>query len=297
MDTLRSLGYEYRDGKLLQVGSDQGFQFKDQDHYDKLANAVLEYVGTQLVEQGNLEALPLPLSASASEPTCPIYVSHDVSSYKKLLLIIQGSGRVRVGVWGCALCINKDLDQGTMLPQLREAAKLGYGVIVLNPNENAVGRTPLRGSETAEDHVSYVWEHIVTARCAAAETVDVLAHSNGGRALLSFLGRAGGSGPPAAVAADAEKRLRRVVLTDSFHSPHDLRELGPASQEMLADPSRTVNYVPHSAPLGTPVTNWVALGHAFSQAQRGCPCVSAAVEDHAATNFASLAATFEFFAA
>jgi hypothetical protein len=297
MDTLRSLGYEYRDGKLLQVGSDQGFQFKDQDHYDRLANAVLEFVSTQLVEQGHLEELRVPLAASEGEATCPIYVSPDLGSCKKVLVIIQGSGRVRVGVWGCALCINKDLDQGTMLPHLRAAAQHGYGVIVCNPNENAVDGKHIRGSSTAEDHVAYVWEHIVTARCAAAETVDILAHSNGGRALLSFLGRVRGSDSGAAVAANAEQRIRHIVLTDSFHSPHDLRELSPAAQQMLADPSRTVNYVPHHTPLGTPVANWVSLGHNFSQATRGCPCVSAAVEDHAATNFASLSATFDFFSA
>ena len=44
----------------------------------------------------------------------------------KLLLLIQGSGRVRVGVWGCALCINKNLDQGTMLPYIKRALQEGY---------------------------------------------------------------------------------------------------------------------------------------------------------------------------
>ena len=43
----------------------------------------------------------------------------------KLLLLIQGSGRVRVGVWGCALCINKNLDQGTMLPYIKRALQEG----------------------------------------------------------------------------------------------------------------------------------------------------------------------------
>ncbi len=34
----------------------------------------------------------------------------------ELLLLIQGSGRVRVGTWGCALCINVGLDEGSSPP-------------------------------------------------------------------------------------------------------------------------------------------------------------------------------------
>merc|ERR1711963_1182153 len=103
------------------------------EHYDKLADAVLRYVGTLLVEQGQLKAISLPCD-SVEGAHCSIFVSEGLENAKKVLLIIQGSGRVRVGVWGCALCINKDLDQGTVLPYLKLAAKHGYGVIVLNPN-------------------------------------------------------------------------------------------------------------------------------------------------------------------
>merc|ERR1719401_2339453 len=100
--------------------------------------------------------IALPLGASAG-PQCLVYASPDYRTATKLLLIIQGSGRVRVGVWGCALCINKDLDQGTMLPYLRRAVECGYGVIVLNPNENHIDGEPVEGSESPERHVAYVW--------------------------------------------------------------------------------------------------------------------------------------------
>merc|ERR1712048_1276349 len=107
-----------------------------------------------------------------------------------------------VGVWGCALCINKDLDHGTMLPYLKVAAENNYGVIVLNPNENFVDGSPISGSETPEDHVAYVYKELVASKCRAAKdggTIDVVAHSNGGLALLKFLGQGGAAADDAAV--------------------------------------------------------------------------------------------------
>merc|ERR1712137_810964 len=99
--------------------------------------------------------LQVPISASAG-PHSEVFVSPGFETANKLLVLIQGSGRVRVGVWGCALCINKDLDQGTMLPYLRTAAVRGYAVVVLNPNENTVDNEPIPGSESPERHVAYV---------------------------------------------------------------------------------------------------------------------------------------------
>jgi len=277
------LGYEYRGGRLLAVGSDEGFKFKDQEHYDALAEAVLRHVTSLLESEAQLRPLWLPLGAEAGA-RCPIFVSEGYESASKVLLLIQGSGRVRVGVWGCALCINKDLDQGTVLPYLREAADRGYGIIVLNPNLNEVEGEPIPGSESPDRHVGYVWQHVVAARCSAAATVDVVAHSNGGRALLYFL----------AGAEAAAQRINRLVLTDSYHAGMQVGSLGAEGQALLRE--RCVNYVPHAASFGTPVEDWVSLGNEMTQASKGCPCLSAATPDHASTNQAALKAAFEFFA-
>uniref|UniRef100_A0A7S1WF98 Arb2 domain-containing protein n=1 Tax=Alexandrium catenella TaxID=2925 RepID=A0A7S1WF98_ALECA len=286
MEELRALGYEYRGGRLLAVGKDEGFKFKDQAHYDALADAVLRYVTSLLESEAQLRPLWLPLGAE-SGPRCPIYVSEGFESATKVLLLIQGSGRVRVGVWGCALCINKDLDQGTMLPYLREAAARGYGVMVLNPNMNEVDGEPIPGSEAPDRHVEYVWQNIVASRCGGAATIDVIAHSNGGRALLYFLAECKDG-------ETAAKRINQLVFTDSYHQGGQAASLGPEGQALLRE--RCVNYVPHEAPFGTPVKEWVSLGNAFTQDSKGCPCVSAQTPDHAATNQASLKAAFDFIA-
>ena len=36
----------------------------------------------------------------------------------------------------CRLMINGSMDQGTQLPYIREAQRCGYGVVVLNTNDN-----------------------------------------------------------------------------------------------------------------------------------------------------------------
>lgn len=63
-------------------------------------------------------------------------VSTDFTKRQTKTKIPQGSGRVRAGVWGCALCINAEngFHKGTMFEYIERAQKDGYGVVVLNPN-------------------------------------------------------------------------------------------------------------------------------------------------------------------
>eukprot|EP00929_Paragymnodinium_shiwhaense_P077103 TRINITY_DN39687_c0_g1_i1.p1 TRINITY_DN39687_c0_g1~~TRINITY_DN39687_c0_g1_i1.p1 ORF type:complete len:297 (-),score=65.69 TRINITY_DN39687_c0_g1_i1:57-947(-) len=289
LEELKALGYEYNAaGRLVQVGSDKGFEFQDQAHYDKLADAVLRHVGTLLVDEAKLMPVTLPLGAT-SGPTTKIFVSEGYQAADKLLLMIQGSGRVRVGVWGCALCINKDLTHGTMLPYLQKAKEAGYGVIVLNPNENAVDGEPIPGCETADKQLGYVWENLIRGKCKQGLCVDIVAHSNGGRALLAFLA------DRSPLPAEALKQMHKIVLTDSYHAPEQVKELPPEAQAVLADASKTVNYVPSPAPAGEPVQEWQTLGYVFKQSSLGCACISSAAPDHASTNQASLNLAFDFF--
>lgn len=57
---------------------------------------------------------------------------------QKLMVLIHGSGVVRAGQWARRLIINEDLDSGTQIPFIKRAMDEGYGVIVLNPNENYI---------------------------------------------------------------------------------------------------------------------------------------------------------------
>ncbi|XP_064882567.1 cotranscriptional regulator ARB2A homolog isoform X3 [Oncorhynchus nerka] len=77
------------------------------------------------------------VDATAEEPRSFIYLSADaMSNPAKLLVLIQGCGVVRAGQWARRLIINQDLDSGTQIPFITRAQEEGYGVMVLNPNEN-----------------------------------------------------------------------------------------------------------------------------------------------------------------
>jgi hypothetical protein len=287
MAEIRALGYEFRNGILRQVSSNAGFTFKDGSNYESLADAIAQYVPLLLEEEAQLKPVWLPQGVNPGEG-CPIFVSEGYQSAEKLFLIIQGAGRVRAGIWGCNLCINDSLEHGTMLPYLRMASALGYGVIVFNPNENHVEGKPIPGSENSSNHVAYVMEHIVP-QCSA-KGIDILAHSQGGRSLLNYLARAKGNN----IAGSIVEKLERIVFTDSYHVQTQLAFLPSRVRTLLSDPKRAINFVPHGAPLGTRVEEWSSQEYSFTDAERGCLCVSSGVLDHASTNYVAIDAVFDF---
>ena len=138
-EKLRRLGYGFDasdefGGRLRQLGRygglrrDAGFAWAGQAHYDALADAVLEHAESTLVSVAGLVRVELL-------PGCPVYHSTDFFTNRGvLLLLIQGTGRVRVGVWGCALCINDSMRHGSMVEYVLRARKQGCSVLVLNPN-------------------------------------------------------------------------------------------------------------------------------------------------------------------
>lgn len=118
---------------------------------------------------------------------------------------------------------------------------------------------------------------------------DVLAHSNGGWALLELMAHDESL-------VFSPSGLRRLVFTDSYHNKSQLDRLGPRAKALIGG-DECINFVPHNAPLGTPVRTWVSLRNTLTVEGKGCHCVSSAVEDHAATSSAVIAEAFDFFAA
>lgn len=80
----------------------------------------------------------------------PIFASPDLNQYDSVMLLSQGSGAVRPGMWARALCVNNSLEVGTIFSYLREAIKRGWGVVVTNPNEN----TGFSGCRSIHDNVT-----------------------------------------------------------------------------------------------------------------------------------------------
>ncbi|XP_026310067.1 cotranscriptional regulator FAM172A isoform X13 [Piliocolobus tephrosceles] len=104
-----------------------------------LMKIITKYVYELLEKDCNLKKISIPVDATESEPKSFIFMSEDaLTNPQKLMVLIHGSGVVRAGQWARRLIINEDLDSGTQIPFIKRAVAEGYGVIVLNPNENYI---------------------------------------------------------------------------------------------------------------------------------------------------------------
>uniref|UniRef100_H2M303 ARB2 cotranscriptional regulator A n=2 Tax=Oryzias TaxID=8089 RepID=H2M303_ORYLA len=144
--TLEEFEYAFdEDGQLRHIKTGERFVFNaredlhrwNQKRYEALGEIITQYVYKLLEEKCKLRKEVIPVDASDGEPTSFIYMSSDaLTNPSKLLILIQGSGVVRAGQWARRLIINQDLNSGTQIPFIERAMEDGYGVMVLNPNEN-----------------------------------------------------------------------------------------------------------------------------------------------------------------
>ncbi|KAL7839788.1 hypothetical protein SRHO_G00264460 [Serrasalmus rhombeus] len=144
--TLEEFEYTFNEhGQLRHTTTGDPFVFNykedlhrwNQKRYEALGEIITQYVYECLEKDCKLRKEMLPVDATEDEPKSFIYLSEDaLTNADKLLVLIQGSGVVRVGQWARRLIINEDLNSGTQIPFINRAMKEGYGVIVLNPNEN-----------------------------------------------------------------------------------------------------------------------------------------------------------------
>uniref|UniRef100_A0AAV2MR22 Arb2 domain-containing protein n=1 Tax=Knipowitschia caucasica TaxID=637954 RepID=A0AAV2MR22_KNICA len=144
--TLEEFEYAFNEnGQLRNIRTGEPYVFNaredlhrwNQKRYEALGEIITQHVYELLETQCNMRRIYIPIDAKEEEPTSFIYVTNDaLSNPSKLLVLIQGSGVVRAGQWARRLIINQDLDSGTQIPFITRAIQEGFGVMVLNPNEN-----------------------------------------------------------------------------------------------------------------------------------------------------------------
>ncbi|XP_059949138.1 cotranscriptional regulator FAM172A isoform X2 [Mesoplodon densirostris] len=147
-DTLEGFEYAFNEkGQLRHIKTGEPFVFNyredlhrwNQKRYEALGEIITKYVYDLLEKDCNLKKISIPVDATESEPKSFIFMSEDaLTNPQKLMVLIHGSGVVRAGQWARRLIINEDLDSGTQIPFIKRAMDEGYGVIVLNPNENYI---------------------------------------------------------------------------------------------------------------------------------------------------------------
>ena len=152
-----------------------------------------------------------------SGPKNNIYVSEDfTTNSEKCLVLLQGTGAVRAGVWARSVCINENLMLGSVFPMLQFAKENNFSVIVLNPNMSVdpISGAKIPNCQTMQDHCNYVWQNFIaksktsTANRCAAEKLAVVAHSAGGRCIAGWTEK---------YRAEFMERVEALVFTDAYY--------------------------------------------------------------------------------
>ncbi|XP_026749981.2 FAM172 family protein homolog CG10038 [Galleria mellonella] len=276
--TMKDLGYGFNiDGQLRKLDTDgqpgdEPFQFNVSDqhqecqaHYEKLGDAITNYVYHILETQEKLIRLPVP--EGSSDGTF-IFVSKDYDKKDTLMILINGSGVVKAGQWARSLIINESLEMGTQVPYIKKALSKGYGVMVLNTNDNYLPNgKKIKHSGTAEEHARYVWDTYVTK--LKVSSIVIVAHSYGGVVTLTLADQL----------KDAfNDRVKAIAFTDSVHAFSNIK-ISKSFKEI----SR--NWISSAAPLDTPMNT----------PDFDCARVSAGHPKHEMTSYACIDSVFKFF--
>lgn len=171
---LISMGYYFNErGILRSVKDNSPYKFAgDENAYESLCHAVTGFIQEVMVKDYNMIK------------TDNIFLSNDFySNALKALVLIQGTGKVRPGVWSRYCCVNESLDIGSMIPYIVHGKRLEHSIAILNPNESR--SEDQRPIFSMSDHCSSAWaKHI--AKCPAKE-LFMVAHSAGGYCAYSLL--------------------------------------------------------------------------------------------------------------
>lgn len=117
----------------------------------------------QQPEYGSLHKVMIPEN-SDSPGKCDIYMTeHFRTEYtgekpEKAMVLIQGTGAVRAGIWSRKALINESIEVGSVLPQLLECKKRGWACLVMNPNKSTDEEgKKINFSGNMAIHASFVW--------------------------------------------------------------------------------------------------------------------------------------------
>ena len=156
---------------------------------------------------------------------------------KRALVLIQGTGAVRAGIWARSVCINESLETGSMLPFLKIAQKLEIPVLVMNPNLNRVDDTIIPYSQNMQVHAVWVWDKYV--KDSGFKSIDIVAHSAGGGCLQAIM---------KTFEDTFWQQANKIAYTDSWVIGED--QINEEQKEFMK--KNAVHYEASSDPVGTP---------------------------------------------
>lgn len=283
--TIQEFGYGFsEDGFLLQLDTGKPFEWKSQEHYDFLGDAVIAHLQTVLKKNYGLKEIILNQEneSDSSKHVNVFMTPYALETTDTLLVLIQGMGAVRPPMWALSLCINSKIENGkfvgglragTMFEYQEKAAELGWEYIILNPNQNYSRNSKC---EAIENHKNPI-EHTLTSydnliSKSKAKQIVIVAHSYGGTAVVEGLLRQRSS---------ILNKLKCIVFTDSNHQQIHIEGLSDEAKGFLQQYAQ--NYVRSEKPLGTPLGG-----------KAGVNILSAGTTDHIWTSHKAYTHAFEY---
>uniref|UniRef100_A0A9J7YVB0 ARB2 cotranscriptional regulator A n=1 Tax=Cyprinus carpio carpio TaxID=630221 RepID=A0A9J7YVB0_CYPCA len=291
-ETLDEFEYAFNEhGQLRHIHTGEPFVFNykedlhrwNQKRYEALGEIITKYVYERLENDCNLKKEILPVDATEDEPKSFIYMSEDaLTNPEKIMVLIQGSGVVRAGQWARRLIINEDLNSGTQIPFINRAKEEGYGVIVLNPNENSleVEKVPdpaKKPSPDASDEPAEKRERKEERENKKKKDFYEKYRNPQKEREMEHI-------PIRMIQREAEVKnhVRAVAMTDSVHNVWH-QEANKSIRDWLRE--HCCNWVSSPEPLDTLVDPML----------NDCPRVSAGTEKHELTSWKSFHSIFKFF--
>ena len=240
----------------------------------------------KIIETFNLITLYVPNNnltdfekRDKSQAQCKIVTTGDFSTNPKCLMLIQGTGAVRLGQWARSVCINDNIYIGSMIPYVEKAIENKFSVIIYNPNERRDFEDDEKIIEqfrTMEEHSVYVYNNIVKKNENIKE-IYIVAHSMGGSCTVDIL------------LNNKEDllsgKIKKIAFTDSVHG-EDYKNLGKEGIEIFRKISR--NYVGSDEPAGK-------FERDYTTSYGGVDCYSSGHKKHEYTSGTAIEKIIEFF--
>ncbi|KAJ2303004.1 hypothetical protein H4R23_005601 [Coemansia sp. Cherry 401B] len=237
--SLADLGYHIdpEDGLIRSTRTNQPYAFSEADKrhatelYYQLVHPASRALLALLTDTLHMDAIPIP---SSTQPHCFVYATPRALSSQQLAVLIVGHGTF-AGVWAWNTLLKHGVHQGSMVDYIRALEQRGIGVLVLNPNMNVVapdgvaeshssftGRgTEIRGSETADEHVGFVWSQLLRDN-SAVHRIAFVAYNTAGNAVVDLL------------RYDYTRFVEKAAGVAFIESTHSLFDLGRGSLVWLA---------------------------------------------------------------
>ena len=279
------IDYKYNDkGELLHKKTQKKCGKLSQQEYDLVGLYVQSFVENLIITKFDLNILYVPNKENNYQnrdetiPQCKILTTKDFSTNPKCLILIQGTGVVRLGQWARSVCINENLRLGTMIPYVEKAIENNYSVIIMNPNERKDFKTEeeIKEFNTMEKHSVYVYNNIIKKNDNIKD-IYIVAHSMGGECTVEIL------------LNNKEDlingKIKKIAFTDSVHGD-DYLKLGKECVEIFRKISR--NYIGSDKPAGVFVRD-------YTTSYGGVDCYSSGHKKHEYTSGTAIEEIFKYF--